>query len=55
MLNLPAGSLGTSPEGLSESLQQCGRALDKLQKSVVKCAGAVQSEINVMSSGEEQV
>ncbi len=45
VLNLPEGAFGTNPEGLNETLQHCGRALDKLQKALIGCANAVKTEI----------
>ena len=48
-LNLPEGSLVPTSESMSESLQLCGRTLDKLQKSLIRCANAVKNEITLES------
>lgn len=53
-LGAPPETLSSNPDGLSDSLQSCGRALDKLQKALVKCARNIKSEIKLNAITEEQ-
>lgn len=54
VLDIPPETLTTNPDGLSESLQQCGRALDKLQKALVRCANNIKSKFVAETIMEEQ-
>lgn len=53
-LGSPPRSLSEEPERLSDALENCGRALNKLQKSLVVWANDIKTGMNMKTIMEEQ-